>query len=252
MMLLISRDRNQPSFRIDRRADVWPALDWGADGNGLMSRRSTATAPSILLPATERLTDIGYKARRHCRDIIGIGRISSVAVGTRRPRSAAVACPATKERPINVAFANPAAVIAPWTVFHFTPPINRTSQEVTTNNTAAMAMKTIASITSFGHMAAPLTPANQARAGEDGSSFDMQHPNWRIARERTTLLEITRWSKGVAHGRGRMALGAYQEKPWRAGCYCGCARRMAADLLSSGGGRLGDDDRDHALLRLAA
>jgi len=65
------------------------------------------------------LADVRHEAFRHRRYVVGIGRVNSVAVRTRRASSAAPACPVTEERSINVAFASPAAIVAPRTVFQF-------------------------------------------------------------------------------------------------------------------------------------
>ena len=54
------------------------------------------------------------------------------------------------------------------------------------------------------------------------------------------------------NGCGRLALRAYEEKPWRAGGHCRCPRRMAGDLLSDGRSRFDNHDRDYAVSPLAA
>ena len=56
----------------------------------------------------------------------------------------------------------------------------------------------------------------------------------------------------LPNGCGRLALRAYEEKPWRAGGHCRCPRRMAGDLLSNGRGHFDDHDCDYALQGLAA
>jgi hypothetical protein len=74
------------------------------------------------------LTKIGGEAGRHCRDVVGIGRIGFVAVRAWCAGAATTAGTTTQERPVEMIFANPPRIVAPGAVPHRRAPLAKENQ----------------------------------------------------------------------------------------------------------------------------